>query len=146
MGVSRQVIVQDVAVLRAAGQPILATPRGYLWDPPVRRDPRYACRRVVAVNHGFEQIETELNAVCDLGGRVVDVIVEHPLYGELRGMVMTASRADVQEFLANLRASRAAPLLTLTGGPHLHTIEAPSEARLDAIARRLRELGILIEG
>ena len=146
LGVSRQVIVQDVTVLRAAGQPIVATPRGYLWEEPSRPDPRYACRRVLAVNHGPDAIEAELNAVCDLGGRVVDVIVEHPLYGELRGLVMTASRADVQEFVANLRASGAAPLLTLTGGPHLHTIEAPSEARLDAIARRLRELGFLMEG
>lgn len=146
LGVSRQVIVQDVTVLRAAGEPILATPRGYLWNRPAPPDPQYACRRVMAVSHGPDDIEAELNAVCDLGGRVVDVIVEHPLYGELRGLVMTASRADVQEFVANLKASGAAPLLALTGGPHLHTIEAPSQARLDAIAGRLRELGFLIEG
>lgn len=145
LGVSRQVIVQDVTVLRAAGEPIVATPRGYLWAQGPRSDPQYACRRVMAVTHGPEDIETELNAVCDLGGRVVDVIVEHPLYGELRGLVMTASRADVKEFVANLKASGAAPLLTLTGGPHLHTIEAPSQARLDAIAGRLRELGFLME-
>lgn len=146
LGVSRQVIVQDVTVLRARGAPILATPRGYLLTEPARPDPRYACRRVLAVSHGPDDIEAELDAVCDLGGRVVDVIVEHPLYGELRGLVMTASRADVDEFVANLRASGAAPLLTLTGGPHLHTVEAASEERLDAIARRLRELGFLMEG
>lgn len=143
LGVSRQVIVQDVAVLRAAGEPILATPRGYVWAEPL---PHYACRRVIAVNHGPEDIEAELTAVCDLGGRVVDVIVEHPVYGELRGLVMTASRADVQEFVENLRESGAAPLLVLTGGPHLHTIEAPSEERLEAILRCLNELGFLMEG
>ncbi len=146
LGVSRQIIVQDVTVLRAAGAPILATPKGYLLTEPNRPDPRWACRRVLAVSHGPDDIETELDAVCDLGGRVVDVIVEHPLYGELRGLVMTASRADVDEFVESLRASGAAPLLALTGGPHLHTVEAASEARLDAIAQRLRELGFLMEG
>ncbi len=145
LGVSRQIIVQDVTVLRAAGAPVLATPRGYLLTEPSRSDPRWACRRVLAVNHGPDDIETELDAVCDLGGRVVDVIVEHPIYGELRGLVMTASRADVDEFVESLRASGAAPLLALTGGPHLHTVEAASEARLDAIAQRLRELGFLME-
>ncbi|WP_404980701.1 transcription repressor NadR [Carboxydichorda subterranea] len=146
LGVSRQVIVQDVTVLRASGEPIVATPRGYLWTLPARPEPQYGCRQVVAVSHGPDDIEAELNAVCELGGRVVDVIVEHPVYGELRGLVMTASRADVQEFVANLKDSGAAPLLTLTGGPHLHTIEAPSQARLDTIASRLRELGFLMEG
>lgn len=145
LGVTRQVVVQDVTVLRAAGVPILATPQGYLWAQEDRRDPAYRCRRVIAVSHGPEAIETELNAIADLGGRVVDVIVEHPVYGELRGLVMTASRADVQEFVRRLRERGAAPLLTLTGGPHLHTVEAASEARLDAIEKRLRELGFLME-
>lgn len=144
LGVTRQVIVQDVTVLRAAGLPILATPRGYVWAGQEARDPQYACRRVLAVSHGPDDIETELNAVVDLGGRVVDVAVEHPIYGELRGLVMTASRADVQDFLRRLREGGGAPLLTLTGGPHLHTVEAPSEERLDAIEARLRELGFLL--
>ncbi|BAS28754.1 transcriptional regulator [Limnochorda pilosa] len=145
LGVSRQVIVQDVAVLRAAGAPILATPRGYVWVGEPGADPRFACRRVVAVDHAAGQIEVELNAVADLGGRVVDVVVEHPVYGELRGLVMTESRADVQEFLARLHQGGAGPLLTLTGGPHLHTLEAASQERLDRIVARLEALGFLIE-
>lgn len=145
LGVTRQVVVQDVTVLRAAGVPILATPRGYLWVEVGGARALYPYRRVLAVSHPAEAIEAELNAVVDMGGRVVDVVVEHPVYGELRGWVMAASRADVQDFVRRLRAGGAGPLLTLTGGPHLHTIEAPSRERLGAIEATLRELGFLME-
>lgn len=142
LGVSRQVIVQDIAILRASGQAILATPQGYLFSRAA--EPQFACRRVVAVSHSAEGIELELKAVAEMGGRVLDVVVEHPIYGEIRGLVMTQSQADVQEFMQRLKNSKAAPLLTLTGGPHLHTLEAPTEERLDRITNRLQELGFLL--
>src|SRR5262249_28151369 len=90
LGVSRQIVVQDMAILRAAGADIVATPRGYLPGTP--RGGRPVQREVLAVQHPREMIEAELNALVDLGVRVVDVIVEHPVYGELRGQLMLDSR------------------------------------------------------
>lgn len=140
-GVSRQVIVQDVALLRAEGQSILATPQGYVL-PGDHQQPLY--RRTFAVSHGPGELETELNAIVDCGGRVMDVTVEHPLYGELKGLLMVASRREVQEFVTKLQESGAAPLSLLTSGIHLHTVEALAPEVLDLIQERLASLGFLI--
>ena len=92
--VSRQIIVGDVALLRAGGARILATPRGYVMD----RRPE-GVERTVACVHTPEQMEAELTAIVDAGGEVVDVIVEHPVYGQLTGILGVASRYDVKEFV-----------------------------------------------
>jgi metal-dependent hydrolase (beta-lactamase superfamily II) len=92
-----------------------------------------------------ERTEEELQILVDYGVRVLDVIVEHPLYGELRGSLMLESRADVQDFLTQVRSSKATLLSALTGGVHLHTVEA---SRPEAIARakaELRKRGILLK-
>lgn len=138
--VSRQIIVQDVALLRAQGKSIIATPRGYL---AVTDDKSVRPRRTVAVKHSGDLavIERELNAIVDEGGQVIDVIVEHPVYGELRGVLMLQSRRDVQEFLNKMRATGAEPLSSLTDGVHLHTIEAESIDVLDRIEQVLDQLG-----
>ncbi|MEW8959087.1 putative transcription repressor NiaR [Moorella humiferrea] len=141
LGVSRQVIVQDVAVMRAAGVNILATPQGYLLPDVNNRS-----RRIFPCLHGFEAIERELQVIVDCGGKVIDVIVEHPLYGEIRGYLMIASRFDVQKFIGDLKESGAQPLYTLTeSGVHLHTVEAPREEVLDIIAEKLAQEGFLIK-
>lgn len=138
--VSRQVIVQDVALLRAQGKAIIATPRGYL-SLPTEATPKP--RRTIAVKHGreLEVIEKELTAIVDEGGHVLDVIVEHPFYGELRGILMLQSRRDVRQFLHSMKATGAEPLSTLTEGVHLHTIEAHTERDLDQIEQVLGKLG-----
>jgi|DewCreStandDraft_2_1066082.scaffolds.fasta_scaffold08395_3 transcriptional regulator of NAD metabolism len=141
-GVSRQVIVHDMAILRAAGEPILATAQGYILSTKVV--PR-AYREVVTCCHTREQTEAELLALVDAGVKVVDVIVEHPIYGELRGLLMIETRADVQRFIQRLTASGAEPLLTLTRGLHLHTLEASRPENLAAARAALRRLGILVE-
>jgi len=138
-GVSRQVIVQDVAILRARGEDVLATPQGYC----LRRTP--SPRRIVAVRHRREEIEDELTRVVDEGARVVDVIVEHPLYGELRGLVMCSSRSDVRSFMARLAKSRSEPLLVLTDGVHLHTLEASEQAALERAEASLRSAGYVLD-
>lgn len=141
LGVSRQIIVQDMAILRAAGASIIATPRGYVL-PSNAADARPVFRAVVAVQHGRDQIEAELIALVDLGIRVADVTVDHPVYGELRGILMIESRADVKNFLSRLEGVE--PLLALTRGVHTHTLEAH---RPDAIAEgreALRRIGILL--
>ncbi len=141
LGVSRQVIVQDVAVLRAAGAGILATPQGYLRPGPEKR-----CQRTFACQHDMDGLAEELQIMVDYGGRVIDVVVEHPLYGEIRGYLMLASRYDVQKFVADLKASGARPLYTLTGsGAHLHTVEAANDDILAIIAAKLARAGFLLE-
>ncbi|WP_258360676.1 transcription repressor NadR [Moorella sulfitireducens (nom. illeg.)] len=141
LGVSRQVIVQDVAVLRAAGCNILATPQGYLLPGTDTR-----LRRIFACQHDLAGLERELQIIVDCGGKIIDVVVEHPLYGEIRGYLMIASRYDVQKFVSDLKASGARPLYTLVGGgAHLHTVEAAGEDILDRIAGNLAREGILLE-
>ncbi|HXG41010.1 MAG TPA: transcription repressor NadR [Candidatus Limnocylindrales bacterium] len=141
LGVSRQAIVHDVAVLRAAGQPIVATVRGYLLLRPREVD---LARAVVAVRHAPTEAETELTALVDLGVRVVDVVVEHPVYGELRAELHIESRADVAAWAEATRRSGAHLLSELTDGVHLHTLEASSAARLEAARAALRRLGMLL--
>jgi len=138
--VSRQCIVQDLAILRAAGAEIEATPRGYLVSPRAGR----AVRAVLACRHRPERTEEELQILVDHGCKVLDVIVEHPLYGELRGSLMLESRADVADFCRKWRGSHAQLLSSLTGGVHLHTIEAARRDRITRAKARLRARGFLL--
>lgn len=139
--VSRQVIVQDIAILRAGGEKIIATPQGYLLPHLLSRD---KATRTFACCHQYEDIEAELQTMLDMGGKVIDVVVEHPLYGELRGLLMLKEKSDLTEFMENLRVTKAQPLLALTGGVHLHTVEAASEDNLDRIAAALEKAGFLL--
>ncbi|MBI4491577.1 MAG: transcription repressor NadR [Chloroflexi bacterium] len=141
LGVSRQVIVQDVAVLRAAGEDILATPQGYLLLQPT--PPTH--RMVLATRHSREETAEELTILVDHGLRVLDAVVEHPLYGELRAPLMLASRADVQAFMARLEETGAVLLSHLTGGVHLHTVDASSPEHLAQAREALRQRGYLLE-
>ncbi len=139
--VSRQCLVQDVAILRAGGEEILSTPRGYRLPSPQAA----AQRAIIACRHGPERTKEELNILVDHGVKVIDVLVEHPLYGELCGGLMIESRADVADFVRRWRTTRANLLSTLTGGVHLHTVEA---SRPEMIARAKAELqarGILLK-
>ncbi len=144
LGVTRQIIVGDVAVLRAGGERIIATPQGYLLYEAYAQS-HHRC--TFAVRHGGDEpsIAGELNLIVDLGGTVVDVTVEHPLYGELTGNLQIKTRADVRQFLAKLGELEAEPLLVLTGGYHLHTVEAPDGETMDKIRAGLRRGGFLAE-
>lgn len=139
--VSRQCLVQDVAILRAGGEEIEATPRGYRL--PVPRDSGH--RAILACRHAPERTEEELHILVDHGVKVLDVIVEHPLYGELRGSLMIESRADVQDFLKHVRASHASLLSSLTGGVHLHTVEASRPELIARAKSKLRSRGFLLK-
>lgn len=138
--VSRQIIVGDIALLRAGGEEILATPRGYC----IQRSGQGLLRRV-AVRHSSEAMEAELNAIVDQGCTVVDVIVEHPLYGQLTGSLQLSSRYDVAQFIARSQSADAMPLSQLTDGIHLHTLLCSSESAFQRVTARLREQGILLE-
>jgi len=139
--VSRQCLVQDVAILRASGAQIEATPRGYRL--PISAKPGH--RAILACKHPPERTQEELNILVDHGVKVLDVIVEHPIYGELRGSLMLESRADVQDFLAQVSSSHAVLLSSLTGGVHLHTVEAARPELISRAKALLRERGILLK-
>jgi len=139
--VSRQCLVQDVAILRAHGEEILSTPRGYRL-PSAKPDGH---RAVIACKHGPERTLEELNILVDYGVKVLDVVVEHPLYGELRGALMIESRADVLEFLRRRRVTKASLLSSLTGGVHLHTLEASRPEMIAKAKAQLHARGILLK-
>ena len=138
--VSRQIIVGDIALLRASGAEISATPRGYVILPAAS-----GLTRQVACQHDDAGMEAELNAMVDNGCTVLDVIVEHPVYGQLTGSLQLSSRYDVAQFIARCAQSDARPLSALTEGIHLHTLSCPDEAAFCRVREALRQLSILVE-
>jgi len=139
-GVSRQVIVQDIAILRAKGLNIIATPQGYL----LLKDGTSRMSKVIACCHDKEGMRKELEIIVDNGGKIIDVIVEHPLYGEIKAMLMLESRLDIDNFMKHYEDSNTKPLSALTSGVHLHTIEVPDEASYNHIINELDKSGYLI--
>lgn len=137
--VSRQIIVQDIALLRAAGYDILSTNRGYILNAPT------AATRVIAVNHSNDQIEEELNLIVDLGGKVLDVRVNHRVYGVMEAPLKITSRKKVREFMEEIQNGTSSPLLNITSGNHYHKVEAESEEILDEIEEALKNAGYLQE-
>lgn len=140
-GVSRQVVVQDIALLRTEGYPIMSTTKGYY----LQRTEQKQCVRIVKVCHTDEQVEDELNSIVDLGGTVLDVIVNHRAYGKMTAALNIKSRRDVRVFAEHIRSGKSTPLLNVTSGYHFHTIGADSEAVLDEIEEMLRQKGYLSE-
>lgn len=139
LGVSRQVIVQDIALLRANNRNILSTNKGYVLYRPEHE--RERCRRVMAVSHTDEQMTEELYLIVDNGGSVCDVVVEHEIYGQLSADLILKNRRDVDEFIQKMRESKDQPLKLLTGGDHFHTVEAESEEILDHLEDVLKQRG-----
>ena len=140
-GVSRQIIVGDIALLRACGTDILATPRGYLLGSAADE----GVRRTVACVHSAADMQAELNLMVDNGCTVVDVVVEHSVYGQLTGALHLSSRYDVSEFIQKVKDSDAKPLSDLTGGIHLHTLLCPSQAAFARTREALAQAGCLYQ-
>lgn len=137
--VTRQVIVQDIALLRAEKKQILSTKQGYL----LQSNASGRVRRTVTVCHEAEEIENELKLIVDLGGTVVSTEVDHPFYGKLGEKLNVKSRRDIKEFNKRLYDTGCEPLLSLTKGIHKHVIEADSEAVLEEIYNELKNAGYL---
>ena len=140
LNVSRQIIVGDIALLRAGGAEISATPRGYVL--PRATD---GITRTIACRHTLAQTGQELDILVYNGCTVLDVIVEHPVYGQLTGQLQISSRYDVEQFLARIRDSDAAPLSMLTGGLHLHTLCCPNEDAYTRACAALKAAGLLLD-
>ena len=135
-GVSRQVVVQDIALLRTEGYPIVSTAKGYLLNEPK------CATRVLKVCHTNEQVEEELTTIVDLGGTVLNVMVNHRVYGRVEAALNIRNRRDVQGFLNDLRTGKSVPLLNVTSGYHFHKISAESEEVLDEIEHALQKKGL----
>ena len=139
--VSRQVIVQDIALMRAEHLPILSTNKGYLLGPDAVRASQP--KRVFFVRHMTERVLEEFMTVIDLGGRIMDVSVEHELYGPIRADLLIENAQDAQDFVDRLASCRDNPLKVLTDDCHYHTVTAPSEKLLDLIEAELKARGFL---
>ena len=131
--ISRQIIVQDITVLKGTGYGILSTSRGYI----MQKSP--LCERVFKVRHTTEQTEDELSCIVDLGGTVVDVFVWHKVYGKIDAPLNIFSQMHIKQFLEGVRTGQSTELMHITGGYHYHTVRADSEAVLDRIEAALTE-------
>ena len=138
-GISRQVVVTDIAILRSTYPNIMSTSKGYIM---LHAD---KCRRVYKVKHTDEQTEDELISIVDLGGRVKDVYVDHRIYGTIRKPLDITSKRDVEHFMSDMLSGVSTPLKNITDGYHYHTVEARSESILDEIEKMLQNKGYLIE-
>lgn len=137
--VSRQVIVQDIALIRAAGYDIISTNRGYILNTPVKEE------MIFKVHHTDAQLEEELNAIVDLGGCIENVMVNHRVYGHIEARLGISSRRMVSEFLEDIQNGKSSPLKNITSNYHYHTISADSRKTLDMIEQMLTEKGFLVE-
>ena len=136
--VSRQVIVQDIALIRASGYDILSTNRGYIIQE------QQSFRRTFKVQHTEEQVEEEMNAIVDLGGKLINVSVNHRVYGHMEAELNIGSRRKVNEFMEDIKSGKSSPLMKITSNYHYHVVEAESEEVLDEIEAMLEKKGILI--
>lgn len=140
--VTRQIIVTDIALLRTAGYNIRAEHKGYVLDKASDID---GIRRLIVVKHDKEAVRDEFYAVVDNGGKVLDVIVVHPIYGTISVKLDIATRYDADMFVSRISETGAAPLSALTEGLHIHTVSAKDEGSFDRIINRLKELNVYIE-
>lgn len=138
--VSRQIIVQDVTVLKGLGYEIFSTHHGYI----LQKSP--LVERVFKLKHTTEETEDELNSIVDLGGTVVDVFVWHKVYGKISATLNIFSRLHVKQFLEGVRTGKSSELMNITGGYHYHTIRADSEEVLDKIEEILQEKNYIALG
>lgn len=138
--VTRQIIVADIALLRAGGYRITAASRGYVLETAdgglIRR---------IAVKHGKDEVEREFYIIVDNGGKVLDVSIEHTIYGHLSADLHIESRYDADNFVSRMGEAGASPLSLLTEGLHIHTISVRDEQAFLRITEQLSAMGILID-
>ncbi|KKE80171.1 transcription repressor NadR [Oceanobacillus caeni] len=141
--VSRQVIVQDVSLLKAKGEPIVATSQGYIYLNEKESENKE--KMVIVCRHSPEQTPEELFLIVDHGVTLKDVIIEHPVYGDLTASLRISNRFEANQFLQKIKNTKASYLSNLTDGVHLHTIEADSIKKLESVCIDLERAGILIK-
>ncbi len=139
-GVSRQIIVQDITVLKGSGYEILSTHNGYIMQKSPLKE------RVFKVYHTTGQTEDELSLIVGLGGTVVDVFVWHKVYGKLTAKLNIFSDLQIKQFIEGVRTGKSTELMNITGGYHYHTVRADSKDVLDSIQNALEKRGYIAQG
>lgn len=137
--VTRQVIVKDIAILRAKGKNIIATPDGYIINANNNK-----AKAIIAVSHTEDEMIEELSIVIKYGGMIEDVVVEHPLYGEIKGMIMIKNYNELNKFIEKYNEQKAKLLSALTNGVHLHTIAAETQDDIDLIILELKKNNFIV--
>lgn len=140
-GVSRQIIVGDIALLRAAGAKIVSTNRGYILE----RNNKTSITRIFKVKHSSDIMKDELYAFVDSGGTVLDVFVDHGVYGRISAIIDVSSRKDVEDFIKKMESSKTSSLSNLTDGIHYHTVEFEDISSCEYTIEKLKEIDILLE-
>ncbi|MBP3495043.1 MAG: transcription repressor NadR [Clostridia bacterium] len=135
---SRQIIVQDIALLRAQGYEIISTHSGYI----IKDNPLIT--RVFKVRHTSEQTRDELETIVALGGTVVDVYVWHKVYGKIEAQLNIFSRRGIETFLDGIKSGKSSELMNITDGYHYHTVRAESNEILDIIEKQLETKNYIV--
>lgn len=157
LNVSRQIIVQDIALLREAGANIVATTKGYVLADAAQTATQTTTQnaaeqpaaaldepaRTFKVHHEVEQTRDELQTIIALGGRVHNVSISHRAYGRITAPLEVANQADIERFINDIESGKSSPLSTATSGYHYHLVSAPSDEALEAIGRALADKGFL---
>lgn len=136
--ISRQVVVQDIALLRAKNHNIISTHKGYVLQNSGR------IQRVFKVKHSAEKMLEELNLIVDCGGDIEDVFVYHKLYGVIRAQMNVKSRRDAKKYVDGIEGGVSVPLEQITSEYHYHTVSADSKGTLDEIQKELQNRGYLV--
>lgn len=139
LGVTRQIIVGDVAILRSSGKPIISTARGYLIQGPVEKQLFHCCSKTM----DEAELEDELNAVVDNGGIVRGITLSHEVYGIIHIEMNLRSRREIRQYMDKLRANSAPLVITLTNGVHILKVATQSDEEMEGIKEALQDLGLL---
>lgn len=139
-GVTRQIIVKDIGIIKAEGNEIVSTAKGYVLSN--KKDEHL--QREITVCHSSDDIEREMNIIVDLGGKILTTAVNHPVYGSVGEAINIKSRKDIKKFISKTNETGCMPLLELTKGEHKHIISADDVETLDEICLELKEAGYLI--
>ncbi|MBM7558455.1 transcription repressor NadR [Marinitoga litoralis] len=137
IGVSRQMIIQYISKLKTEGYNITSTRDGYILER------EKGIRKMIAVKHSSDEIEDELFSIVKAGGKILDVIVEHPIYGEIKGRIDVENENDIIKFLSLLKTTHATPLLELSNGIHIHTIEVKDDETFEKVKNAIKKYLIL---
>lgn len=136
-GLSRQVIVKDISILKASGYQIKSNNKGYWLSQSSK------IQFIIKCSHRDEEIGDELNIIVDRGGEILDVFVNHKTYGLIKKELNIKSRKGVDVFIKSI--DEATPLKNLTENIHYHTVRVDNEFAKESIENKLREQGILID-
>ena len=140
--VSRQIIVSDIAMLRAEGMSIIATSQGYLLNGR-REGEQYEIELYCA---SAEALLRELELVVDNGGMICGSVIDYGMYGSLSCRLALSSRRDITRWMDQARDLGICPFSLLGGGAHTLIIETEHREDYDAVCRALGSAGFMKAG